>query len=456
MADLASAGQAVLLSPEDDVATVLADVQAGARIALRHSASGKIEDVGLVARERIPFGHKVARRVKSPGENLIRYGQPIGVVRRTIAVGDHVHAHNLASALSPVARSTNASSTPVLRTAAWLKSAIIRCLAAAGAAPDAAAHMAEALVEAHLRGVETHGLRRLAPYVARLRKGGVDGKAVPEIARHGALLRIDGRNAIGHHVAAVAADAAVEAARELGVGIALVRNSNHFGFAGYYATRMATAGCFAIVTSNGQVCVTPPGGRKPIFSNDPVAIAAPLGADRFLELDMATSVTSRARIAEAAERGRPIATGLALDADGNPTEDAAAALTGSLLPVGGERGFALLFAIEALTGVLTGGAYADLVSSKEAAPGAPEGTAHAFIAIDIDGALGRDQFQRRLEDLAHRVSAVPMRPDVTAPRFPGERRWRLRAERLRDGIPLAPDEDATLLRLAQELGAPVN
>jgi LDH2 family malate/lactate/ureidoglycolate dehydrogenase len=335
-----------------------------------------------------------------------------------------------------------------------IRHCVTACVSAAGAHGAAAAAFADAITEAHLRGVETHGLRRLRPYVARMRSGGVNASADPEIVEAGSMLKVDGRNGIGHHVAKCAAEAASKAAAKSGIAIALVRNSNHFGFAGYYATHIAQAGQIAIVTSNGQVFVAPEGRTRALLSNNPLAIAAPLcQPEAFLELDLATSVTSRANIVRAAKEGLPLPPGTAQDKTGRPTADAAAALEGTLLALAGDRGFGLLFALEAITGVLAGGdAYADRVSSKESTPDAPEGTAHTIIAIDLTFAFGTDSYCARLNDMIARLRALPGGPGARPARYPGERRWRLRAQRLRDGIPLEQSDAADLADLAQELG----
>jgi LDH2 family malate/lactate/ureidoglycolate dehydrogenase len=178
--------------------------------------------------------------------------------------------------------------------------------------------------------------------------------------------------------------------------------------------------------------------------------------DAFLELDLATSATSRANIVEAARLRALLPLGWAQDSDGKPTRDPAAALAGSLLAFGGNKGFGLLLALEALTGVLSGGAFADQVSSKEAVPNLPEGTAHTFIAIDLEAALGREAYAQRLEQLARKLKELPMHSGAPAARHPGERRWKLRRERLRDGIPLTQDEIDQAARLAKELGVAVD
>jgi len=167
---------------------------------------------------------------------------------------------------------------------------------------------------------------------------------------------------------------------------------------------------------------------------------------------MATSVTSRAKIVQAAERGDTIPLGLALDGEGRETEDPHAALDGSLLPFGGEKGFAFLFALEVLTGVLPGGAFADQVFSKEANPEAPEGLSQFIMAIDLEHGIGIDAFKNRFQELVCIIESVPVQDEHAAPRFPGKRRWHLRKKRLKEGIPLSPLEHQDLVKLAAEYG----
>jgi LDH2 family malate/lactate/ureidoglycolate dehydrogenase len=429
------------------VAVLLTHAAAGQKVALTlhttGSALGTVASVSL-----IPLGHKIARRYIRTGELVRKYGRPIGRATRHIREGEHVHDHNLAS----LTRADPLESPEVVKSATWLRESLIALSEAGGMSPNVAADFADALWEANLRGVETHGVRRLQPYLERIAAGGVDPRAEPTVERRGALLLVDGRNGVGHHVAAVAADRAADLAREMGVSLALIRNSNHFGFAGYYATRIAAQGAIGLATSNGQVLIAPPGGLRALFSNNPLAIAAPRGEDDFMELDLATSVTSRAKIALAAQRGDPISEGLATDSDGNETTDASAALTGYLLPMGGEKGFALLFALEVLTGVLSGGAYADMVSSKESAPGAPEKVSQLVAAVHIETSIGCDVFERRFLDLIDRLRGTPVKADTQTPRYPGQRRWELRRRRLKDGVPLSIRDYQQLLNVGRSYG----
>jgi LDH2 family malate/lactate/ureidoglycolate dehydrogenase len=440
----------ILLASNDDVAATLEEIEPTRIVTVALNASGETVQE-LTVRQRIPFGHKVAVRDIPQGKQVHRYGFPIGIATTEIKAGEHVHSHNMRSMLSSASRPSTTATE--MRPAEWVRQLVNRSLQAAGAHPEAADAMANVVTEAHLRGVETHGLRRLRPYVARIRSGGVDGRARFEVSRHQTLLKIDGRNAIGHYVASGAARAVSDAARQYGIAIALVRASNHFGFAGYYATLIAEQGQLGVVTSNGQVCVAPEGATRPLFSNNPLAIAAPTGRkDAFLEMDLAMSLTSRAHVIDAARSGICLPQGWAQDADGNPTCNPTAALSGSLLAFGGRKGFALLVALEALTGVLSGGAYADQVSSKEATPDAPEGTGHTMIAIDLQKVMGVDLYSQRLDDLFERLARLPTSAQTEPTRYPGERRWKLRRQRLREGIPIEAGQLKDVLDLANELG----
>jgi LDH2 family malate/lactate/ureidoglycolate dehydrogenase len=443
-----------LLAENDVVAALLAAVTPHAPVSLMLSGSGATV-LDLAAREPVPFGHKIAIKDVTVGATINRYGYPIGVAIADIKQGEHVHGHNMRSLLSP-APAADSKPRPI-KQAKWVERIVGDIACAAGARADAANIMASAITAAHLRGVETHGLRRLRPYIDRIRSGAVDGMAEPTIERHGSVLIIDGRNGIGHYVSAVAAGAVSDVACECGIAIALVRNSNHFGFAGYFATNIAARGQIGLVISNGQVCVGPEGATKPFLSNNPLAIAAPtVPGDAFLELDLATSVTSRANVVAAAKNGGLLPEGWAQDAQGRPTREPEAALAGSLMAFGGAKGFGLLVALEAITGVLAGGAYADQVASKESAGNTAEGTAHTLIAIDLAKAIGHAAYVQRLDEMLARLHALPVGPGFEPPRYPGERRGHLERERLVKGIPLAAHELADLQALANEFGVAVN
>ena len=255
-------GSASKLSPNDNVATLLDHVDKDCPVKITETSSNEVDEKSITATANIPFGHKIALTAIAPGEEILKYGFPIGRALSAISRGDHVHVHNVASKLTPKSKSVHAPDRKII-SAKSLREITTACLLASDTPSSVAEDMADHILEAHLRGTETHGVRRLKPYIKRIKTGAVDAKSVPEIKRSNGLLTVDGRNGVGHHVASVAADEAAASAKDTGCCVALIRNSNHFGFAGYYATRMAAKGTVALVASNGQVCIdlyTAPGG----------------------------------------------------------------------------------------------------------------------------------------------------------------------------------------------------
>lgn len=440
-----------VLDPADNVATLPWGGTAGNVVRLRGTTLSEARTLTLSS--DIAPGHKVSLTDISTGAAVLKYGLPIGIARQDIPAGALVHVDNVISRFSlPESDNDKATETMAVILPAVLVQAMSAVLEAAGAAPEAAEDTARHLASAEEHGVSTHGVRRLPALVARLRAGGINGSASPELQRHGALISVDGVAGLGHHVARIAADAVIETARELGVAVALVRNSSHFGYAGFYASLMARAGMVGVAVSNGQVLVGPPGACQAIFSNNPLALAAPIGSEGLFEFDMATSVTSRAHIAMAAETGAVIAPGIALDRHGRPTVDAADALAGILLPLGGEKGFGLIAALEVLAGVLPGGAYADQVVSKEAQPDHAEGTSHFLMAISPAVCGSEETFRERMSDLEQRVANLPMAPGSAPARLPGSRRAVLAKEAARNGLPLSKAALEVLKKLSGEAG----
>jgi LDH2 family malate/lactate/ureidoglycolate dehydrogenase len=316
--------------------------------------------------------------------------------------------------------------------------------------PRAAADLvADCLVSSNLQGVDTHGVARLPTYVRRIKEGAVNPHGEPKIvSRRGAVGLVDGANALGPVAAAKAMDLAVECAREFGIGYIGVRNSNHFSYAAYYCERAARAGMVGLCSSGGEPTVAPWGGVDAFYTNSPIALAAPTKGEPVV-VDLATSVSSRGNILLAKLLGKPIPEGWAVDAQGRPTTDAEAALRGSVLPMGGAKGYALIVALEILNGVLTGGTSAPSVGSQAAKDGKPAGVPHFFIALDPDALIGRELFLQRMDDLVNATHAA--RPsDSTRPVLvPGDRRRSIAAERRSAGIPLPAEVRTELLLLAE-------
>lgn len=309
---------------------------------------------------------------------------------------------------------------------------VVDALTRCGAAPEAAASTARALVGAEADGLKGHGLSRVPSYAAQVRAGKVVGDAAVTVAHpRPGLVAIDA----GHGFAYPALDRAVAAlpamARAQGIAAAGIRRSHHCGAAGRPCEALAEAGCVAILMANTPAAMAPWGGRTPVFGTNPIAFACPLpakdGLDRApIVVDLSLSKVARGNVVAARQRGEPIPEGWALDAEGRPTTDPAAALAGTMIPLGDAKGTALALMVELLAAGLVGGRYAAEASSFLDTEGGPPGTGQLLIAIDA-GAFD-PAASARFAALAAAVEAQ------AGARLPGTRRLALRARAAREGI----------------------
>ena len=224
-----------------------------------------------------------------------------------------------------------------------------RCFQAAGMHAEDAALVADSLIAAELRGVTSHGLIRLPVYLQNLKDGLVDPTARPTLAADGpAVAVLDGHGAMGQVASKQGMGIAIERAAANGIGAVAVRNSNHFGAGAYWAMLALPHRMIGIAMTNGAVAMAPTGGVTPMLGNNPIAVASPAGGELPIVLDMAMTMVARGWIKLAALRDQPLPDGWALDAQGRPTNDPNAALDGSLLPVGGYKGYGLSVIVELL------------------------------------------------------------------------------------------------------------
>lgn len=325
-------------------------------------------------------------------------------------------------------------------------------LRAVGTRPGDAEKIMTFLVEANCRGIDSHGVARLPFYVRRIVKGVMNPRPRPRTIRErGACALWDADNGLGVLVGQAAMARAVRMARRFGSGTVVVRNSNHYGAAGLHCEAAAARGLIGLSTSNGEACLPPWGGRRPFFSNNPFALAAPTRSFPVI-VDFATSAAARGNIMLARQTGAPIPEGWALDADGRPTTDPAVAMAGSLVPIAGPKGYALAMALDILCGLLGGGAYGPHVKSTFTNWTEPTGTSHFFQAIDPAAFMSRRAFLDRMDEVVAGIAAAPRAEGADPIRVPGERRYRLAAERRRHGIPLHPRIVEELHSLAREIG----
>ena len=324
-----------------------------------------------------------------------------------------------------------------------------------GVPADDARLLAGCLVEAELWGHPSHGLLRLSWYVARIRTGVVDPAANAEtVVDRGAVAVLDGHEGLGHVLTAHAAIEAVRRAKEQGVGVVAVRNSNHFGMAAHFTRMIAEQGCVGIITTNGSPAMAPWGGRAKAVGANPWSIATPAGEHGVTVMDVANVNAARGKIYAARERGGSIPEGWALDAAGRPTTDPAAAIDGVILPMAGHKGYAISFMMDVLSGVLTGSSFATGVSGPQQAE-RRSGSGHLVLAIDIAAVADPGSFGERMEALIAEMKAVPLAEGFEEIFFPGELEDRSRARTEREGIDLPDKTVEALEQLAAETRVPL-
>lgn len=314
--------------------------------------------------------------------------------------------------------------------------------------------VADSLVQADLWGHQSHGMLRLPWYVARLRTGAMTAVTAPEtISDAGALQIIDGRNGIGQVLTELARTSAIERARNFGIGMVGVRNSNHFGTAMYYTRRAALDGCASILTTNASPAMAPWGGREKRLGTNPWSIGAPAptpgGA---VVVDIANTAVARGKIYLARNRNQDIPETWAMDADGRVTTDASDAIDGVILPMAGHKGYAITFMMDILSGALTGSRTGTGVQGPYVAD-RPSGAGHMFIAIDVRSADPSDQYLAAVQGLIDEVHSTPLAHGNDRIYYPGEVEDVAAERNLADGGVVLADRTLDDLRaLASESG----
>ena len=319
-----------------------------------------------------------------------------------------------------------------------------RALSRSGANASMAAVTADALVDAEAQGLASHGLSRVAQYATHLRNGRADGGAIPVIVRErGGALLVDAGNGLAFPACALAIKEAIRRASDLGVSFAGVTRSHHFGVAAHHLAPVAAAGLVGLAFGNSPAAMPAPGGRHPVFGTNPIAAVFPRMSGTPLVIDLSLSEVARGKVMIAAQEGRAIPLGWALDRDGNPTTDARAALTGSMLALGGTKGAMLALIVELLACALTGAAFGFEADSFFVDVGNQPNLGQAFLVIDPGALAGRDVYLGRIETLIGEM----MKDEGV--RLPGARRRDLAERNLHAGITISETLAAELERLAR-------
>jgi LDH2 family malate/lactate/ureidoglycolate dehydrogenase len=335
-----------------------------------------------------------------------------------------------------------------------LRSFLEEIFTAAGCNAENAAVTAEGVVEADLRGHHIQGTDHIYSTIAELKAGRINGRAKPRVVRStAAAAQVDGDGATGHVGARYATDLAIELAKRNGIaGVGLVRAADIF-MIGAYAERIARAGLAGMIFTNSvPTRVHPMGGIDPLIGTNPVAFGLPVSEGEPVMVDFATSVSAIGHIRIASYSDTPIPEGVAVDRDGNPTTSAKAALAGSLMPLGGAKGYGLGLAAALMSGPLIGAMLGAELQQTVGKPGVVPERGHLFLAIDPaafgDAAQSRQRMRRHLDEIKRSRKARGVGEIL----IPGERSFRARREALASGVEIPESVWQHTLSIAKDFG----
>jgi L-2-hydroxycarboxylate dehydrogenase (NAD+) len=349
-----------------------------------------------------------------------------------------------------------------------LKSFCSEALEKLGVPSEDAQVTAKVLVEADLRGIDSHGVSRMGRYVSGIQQGMMRPNAKPRVVHETACTAtIDADAGLGQPVSFKAMQLAMSKAREHSLGFVAVRNSNHYGIAGFYAMMALAEDMVGICTTNTEVLVVPTFARNAVLGTNPIAIAVPAGKERPYVLDMSTSTVTRGKLEVYARLEKPIPINWATDENGVATDDPSRVLQniakrsgGGLLPLGGaleesggHKGYGLALAVEIFSAVLPGALYANRVypKDKDGKP-LPSGIGHFFGAMRIDAFRAKEEFKRDMDDLIQRLRNSPKALGAERIYIHGEKEFELAERFAKDGVPLNAKVAEGLRKIAEQLG----
>jgi len=320
---------------------------------------------------------------------------------------------------------------------------------------------ADVLVSADLRGVHSHGVIRLHSYYGdRLGKQQIDPTSPIKVLKESpATLALDGANGLGQVVAYRAMSRCLKLADQAGLAVTTVRNSNHFGIAGYYAMMALPEDMIGISLTNSSPLVAPTFGIRPVVGTNPIAVAIPAGEERPYVLDMATSIVPKGRVAYRQKAGQAIPKGWGINHDGVLTSDPAEVINGgALLPLGGPaelrgyKGYGLSLLVDLLSGVLAGAAFGKDVGRPSNKVGTNIG--HFFAAIKIENFRLVKNFKADMDAYIRTLKSTPKLPGQNRIYIHGEKEFEQVDKNMASGVPLMPEVVSSLKQTGEKTGVP--
>jgi LDH2 family malate/lactate/ureidoglycolate dehydrogenase len=341
-----------------------------------------------------------------------------------------------------------------------LEDFVVRVFQKLGVSLEDAKVTADVLISADRRGIGSHGVARLGRYVKGLKEGLI--KPLPKIEvvhQTPVSALIDGGEGLGQVVGVWAMKRCIEGAKKSGIYFAAVRNSNHYGIAGYYAMMALEDDLIGISLTNSAPLVVPTFGKDATVGTNPISVAVPAGRERPFVLDMATSTVPRGKLEEYRRKELPLPLSWATDAQGKPTSNAGEVLDnliarkgGGLLPLGGageelggHKGYGLTVLVDIFCGVLSGGAWGPLTYKDKA------GICHFFGAMRIDAFLSPEEFKRSMDEMIQTLKGSAKAAGQSRIYIHGEKEYEME-ERQKDEVALFYKVVDSLKRIGKDLG----
>ncbi len=338
-----------------------------------------------------------------------------------------------------------------------------------GVPAEDAAICADVLIAADLRGIESHGIGRLKYYYDRIRAGVQKTHTQIQVIKDTETTAVlDGGHGMGHVIAYRAMQMAIEKARRYGLGAVAVRNSTHFGIAGYYPLMAVKEGMMGLTVTNARPAIAPTFGTEPMLGTNPIAFADPTDLPFPFCFDAATSITQRGKIEVLEREEAPAPMGWVIDARGDPVTDPTAILKGldsgeaALLPLGGagelmggHKGYGLAAVVEILSASLQEGAFLkDLLGKAPDGSRRPYMLGHFFLAIHIEHFIPLEVSRRITTQILLELQRSRKAPGCERIYVAGEKEYEMEQERRRTGIPVNENLQRELQIMRDELGIP--
>jgi LDH2 family malate/lactate/ureidoglycolate dehydrogenase len=345
---------------------------------------------------------------------------------------------------------------------------IVSVLTAWGMDPELIRLTAEVMVETDLAGVDSHGISMLMDYDDSRRKGKLNLQAKPRVVRESPVTALmDADAGLGHPASVMAMELAIRKAKAAGVAVVAVRNSHHFGAAGYYAEMASKQGLVGMVTSATRtIGVVPTRAAVPVLGTNPIAFCAPAKRHRDVRLDMATSTVAANKVRVYGLKEKPVPPGWVLDGKGQPVTDGndgwamiREGKSGGLTPVGGtpemasHKGYGLGLMVHILGGVLSGSSFSP-IRVRTQRPEDPDNLGHFFMALDPTCFRDEGEFESDLDDVIDVLHATPPADPALPVLVPGDPEEASKTQRLAEGIPIADALAAALREVCARAGVP--